>query len=50
MDEMLDALLDANMIEKAEMKDTGEFLFEAFLVPKPKDPTSPQDWWWTTRL
>ena len=41
MDEMIDALLYADMIEKADMEGTGDFLFEAFLVPKPRDPTGP---------
>ena len=40
MDKMLDALLGADMIEKVT-EGTGEFLFEAFLVPKPKDSTGP---------
>ena len=40
MDEMIDALLEADMIEKVT-EGTGEFLFEAFLVPKPRDPTGP---------
>ena len=40
MDKMLDALIDAEMIEKVT-EGTGDFLFEAFLVPKPRDPTGP---------
>ena len=46
MDEMLDALLSTDMIEK--VTEISEFLFEAFLVPKPKDTTGLQDWWLTT--
>ena len=38
MDEMIDALLKAEMIIKVT-ESTGDFLFEAFLVPKPRDPT-----------
>ena len=37
---MIDALLKAEMIEKVQ-EDTGDFLFKAFLVPKPRDPTGP---------
>ena len=40
MDEMLDALLEADRIEKVT-EGTGEFLFKAFLVPEPRDPTGP---------
>ena len=42
MDEMLDSLLAADMIEKVPVAEgPGDFLFEAFLVPKSKDPGSP---------
>ena len=37
---MLDALIKAEMILKVH-EDTGDFLFEAYLVPKPRDPTGP---------
>ena len=40
MDKMIDALLKVEMIEKVQ-EDTGDFLFKAFLVPKPRDPTGP---------
>lgn len=40
LDEMIDALLKAKMIEQVR-EGTGDFLFEAFLVPKPRDPTGP---------
>ena len=45
MDEMIDALLEADMIGKVT-EGTGELLFEAFLVPKPRDPNGPG--WWST--
>ena len=39
---MLDSLLVADMIEKVQVTEgPGNFLFEAFLVPKPKDPGGP---------
>ena len=42
MDEMIDALLELDMIEKVPVSEgLGDFLFEAFLVPKPKNPTGP---------
>ena len=42
MDEMLDALLESDMIEEVPISEGAEdFLFEAFLVPKPKDPSGP---------
>ena len=40
IDKMIDALLKVEMIEKVK-EGTGDFLFEAFLVPKPRDPTGP---------
>ena len=40
LDEMIDALLKDKMIEQVR-EGTGDFLFEAFLVPKPRDPTGP---------
>ena len=39
-DEMIDTLLASEMIEQVH-KDAGPYLSEAFLVPKPKDPTGP---------
>ena len=42
MDEMHDSLLGADMIEKVPVAEgPGDFLFEVFLVPKPKDPGGP---------
>ena len=42
MDKMLDAVLEPDMIKKVPVSDgTGDFLFEAFLALKPKDPTGP---------
>ena len=42
MDEMIDALMESDMIEKVPLSEgAGDFLFQAFLVPKPKDPTGP---------
>ena len=40
MDEMITSLLKAEMIKQVN-KGTGNFFFEAFLVPKPRDPTGP---------
>ena len=40
MDEMIDSLLKAEMIEKIH-EGTGDFLFKAFLVTKPRDATGP---------
>ena len=39
-DQMIDTLLEAEMIVQVHDK-AGPFLSEAFLVPKPKDPTGP---------
>ena len=42
MDEILDALLESDMIEKVPvLEGAGDFLFEAFLVPRLKDPIGP---------
>ena len=39
---MLDSLLEADMIEKVPVAEgPGYFLFDVFLVPKPKDPGGP---------
>ena len=42
MDEMLDKLLESDIIEKVPVSEgPGDFLLEAFLVLKPKDPSGP---------
>ena len=42
MDDMINALLKSNMIEKVpDLEGAGDFLLKAFLVPKPKDPIGP---------
>ena len=42
MDKMLDSLLAADMIKKVPVAEgPGDFLLEAFLVPKPKNPGGP---------
>ena len=46
MDEMLDSLLAADMIEKVPVAEgPWDFLFQEFLVPKPKDPGGPPGLW-----
>ena len=40
LDEMIDALMKAEMIEKVH-EHMGDFLFKVFFVPKPRDPTGP---------
>ena len=45
MDKILEALLKSVMIKKVPVSEgAGDFLFKAFLVPKPKEPTGPLGW------